>query len=523
MNANTVSYWNQTGEKPHYPRLDRSLETDVVIIGGGITGVTCAYCLAEKGVKPVLIEAGGLCDGTTGNTTGKVTSQHGVTYYKLENKYGPDAARAYARSQQEALDFVRSVVAREGIQCQLTDSTAYIYGVNDSEMDTLEKEYEAALKAGIDAALIGGGDFPPGCRGLLAFRGQLVFHPVRYTAGLASAAVNKGAAIYCSTKAVKLENGDIKTIRLENDLDIRARHVIMATQYPFYDGPNLFYTRLYPKRTYGIAVKAKRDWPDGSYINVGTPSRSIRTHAENGQRILIVVGDSHDTGRYGYDKEHNREEMATHYENLMQFAQQVAGVENVLAMWSAQDYDTPDELPYIGPVSEGGRIYAAAGFRKWGLSTGTLAGRLLTELITQGHSRDEKLYAITRSDMISSPGKAFVGAVNPVIELIKSKLEGTEPLKGLKRGEGRVIRFEGQKAGIYRGDDDRVTILDITCTHMGTELNFNDAEKTWDCPAHGGRFNTDGKLLEGPPKDNLKVLLQGKYEDLTGEEQETKP
>lgn len=507
MNKNTVSFWNQTGQKTHYPRLPESITTDVLIIGSGITGVTCAYCLAQKGLKPVLIEAGGLCDGTTGNTTGKITVQHGVIYYKIKKKYGIEAARDYALSQQSALDFVRNTVEKESIDCQLAENTAYIYAVNNNEWDTLEKEYKAAGEAGINAELIKNPPFPPGSTGLLGFRGQYVFHPVRYINGLAGAAARMGAAIYCSTKAVKLEDGDIKTVRCENDISIRAKHVVMATQYPFYDGPNLFYARLYPKRTYGIAVSAKRDWPDGSYINAGDPSRSIRTHIENGKRILIVVGDSHDTGR-------GDEDMALHYENLMQFAAQIAGVHEVTAVWSAQDYDTPDELPYIGRISDHSNIYAAAGFRKWGLSNGTLAGTMITGLITEGKCSFEGLYSRTRPDFISSPGKAFIGAVNPVVELIKSKFEGTESLEGLKPGEGRVIRFRGEKAGIYRSENDDVTILDITCTHMGTELNFNNAEKTWDCPAHGGRFNTDGKLLEGAPKDSLKVLFRGKYDDL---------
>jgi glycine/D-amino acid oxidase-like deaminating enzyme/nitrite reductase/ring-hydroxylating ferredoxin subunit len=481
-----------------------------MIIGSGITGVTCAYCLAEKGLKPVLIEAGGLCDGTTGNTTGKVTVQHGVVYYKIMKKYGVEAARDYAESQNSALDFVVKTAEKEAIDCQLEKNTAYIYTENENEWDTLAKEYDTVKNIGIDAELIRKSDFPRSNHGLLGYRDQYVFHPVRYVGGLAEAAVKKGAAIYCGTKAVRLENKEPVIVRCENNIDIRAKHVVMATQYPFYDGPNLFYARLYPKRTYGIAVKAKREWPDGSYINVGKPSRSIRTFTENGQRFLIVVGDSHDTGR-GY------EDMSLHYENLMQFAEEIAGVNEVLAMWSAQDYDTPDELPYIGRISEHSTIYVAAGFRKWGLTTGTLAGTMIAGLVTDGSCRFEGLYSRTRSDFLSSPGKAIAGAVNPVVELIKSKLEGVESIENLKPGEGQIIRFRGEKAGIYRDENDDVTILDITCTHMGTELNFNTAEKTWDCPAHGGRFNTDGKLLEGAPKDSLKVLFRGKYDDLVKE------
>jgi glycine/D-amino acid oxidase-like deaminating enzyme/nitrite reductase/ring-hydroxylating ferredoxin subunit len=509
MNS-TISYWNLTGEKTHYPRPDKSISTDVLIIGGGITGITCAYCLAEKGLKPVLIEAGVLADGTTGNTTGKVSIQHGIIYYKTREKYNLDTARDYSLSQSSALDFVKNVVERESIECQLAENNACIFGVNDEEWDTLEREYNTAKKIGIKAELSKNSSFPSGNKGLLTYKGQYVFHPVRYIEGLARAAVAKGTTIYCDTKAIKLKNGDIKKIYCEGDISIQAKHVIMATQYPFYDGPNLFYAVLYPKRAYGVAVRAKRDWPDDSYINVGDPARSIRTHIENGERILIVVGDSHDTGR-GYS------DMSLHYDNLISFADQVAGVGEVIAKWSAQDYDTPDELPYIGRISDDSNIYVASGFRKWGLSNGTLSGMLIADLVATGNCKYESLYSRSRGDVSSSLGKAFVGAVNPVIELVKSKFEGTQDIKGLQPEEGRVVRFRGERAGIYRDNDDTVTIIDITCTHMGTELNFNSAEKTWDCPAHGGRYNTDGKLLEGAPKDSLKVLFKGKYKDLLSE------
>lgn len=507
MSDNTGSYWKMTAAGNNYPSLKKSISTDVLIIGGGISGVTCAHCLSEKGINSVLIEAGELTDGTTGNTTGKLTVQHGIIYYKTEEKYGIDAARDYFLSQSSALDFVKRVVQKEAIDCQLSENSACIFAVNDEEWDTLKKEYNTAKKIGIDAELSERCEFPPGNKGVLAYRGQYVFHPIRYVEGLAKAAAAMGAEIYCNTKAVKIDEGDINTVFCEDDITIRAKHVVMATQYPFYDGPNLFYTRLYPKRAYGIALRAKRDWPGESYINVGNPSRSIRTHEENGERILIVVGEGHDTGR-GY------EDMSLHYENLIGYAEQIAGVEEQIAEWSAQDYDTPDELPYIGRISDNSKIYVASGYRKWGLSSGTLAGIMIAELIETGNCKYEGLYSRNRADIMSSFGKAMVGNIKPIIELLKSKVEGTREIEGIELGEGRVVRYMGERAGIYRDNDDNVTILDISCTHMGTELNFNSAETTWDCPAHGGRFNTDGKLLEGPPKNPLRILYKGRYEDL---------
>ena len=508
MSEDTVSFWNKTVEKEHYQRLDKSLGTDILIIGGGITGITCAYCLALKGAKPILIEAGGICDGTTGNTTGKVTIQHDIIYSKIVDKYGMNFAKLYAESQAGALDFVKEQVKQGSIDCQLAENTAYIFASAEEDRETLKREYEVAKKLGIDAEYIEEPDFPPDSFGMLGFRNQAVFHPVRYANALAKEAVSKGATIYCDTKAIKVENGAIKTIYCENDLVIKAKHLVMATQFPIYDGPNVFFTRLYAKRAYGIAVAAQKDWPDGSYISSGEPARSIRTHIENGKRILIVVGESHATAR----GEDNTE---LHFEHLTEYAERIAGKADLLAKWSAQDYDTPDQIPYIGRLSDNSAIYVAAGFKKWGLTSGTLAGQMISELITDGNCRYEELYSRQRADYSSSMGKTISEIFGSVGELIKSKFEKTESIRNLEPGEGRVINFDGQKAGIYRDFEGNATILDISCTHMTTELNFNAAEKTWDCPAHGGRFAaSDGKLLEGPPKDSLQILYQGKFSNL---------
>jgi len=507
MSESTVSYWHKTARVPHFPRLDKNLICDVLVIGGGITGVTTAYCLAQKGEKPVLIEAGHLCDGTTGNTTGKITVQHGIIYSNILKKHGRSFAKSYLDSQSEALDFVRRQVRDLRIDCQLTESPSYIYAENDEERKTIVEEFQTAKDLGVDAFFVESPVFPPGAVGMAGFQNQLSFHAVRYVSALAEAAVKMGARIYCDTKAVKLIDGEVSTVLCENDVTIEARHVVMATQYPLYDGPNLFFTRLYAKRAYGVAVEAQRDWPEGNFINAGQPTRSIRTHVEDGKKILIVVGEGHPTGR-------GEENEQAHFDNLVTFANQLAGVKTVLARWSAQDYETPDQIPYIGRIGDRQNIYVGTGYGKWGLSSGTLAGIMLSDLVATGSCPYEALYSRRRADYSTSLGKTIAEVALPIVELVKSKIEATESAAGIRQGEGRVIRFKGQRAGIYRDFDDTVTILDISCTHMSTTLNFNDAEKTWDCPAHGGRFSVDGKLLEGPPNNPLKVLFRGKYEDI---------
>jgi len=496
------SYWHLTQRPVLYPKLEKDLETDVLIIGGGISGVTAAYCLVQRGICPVLIEAQTLCSGTTGNTTGKVTIQHGIIYSNLMQKFGIDVAKEFARSQMDALKFATDTVSKLSIDCQMADSTAYMFAMTPMEKDMLLSEYEAAKRMDILAEWATKPTFPPKCKALLGYTGQAVLHPVRYVQGLASAAQDGGAKIYTHTKAERVENGDVITVILDNGAKVRCRHLIQATQYPIFDGPNVFYTRLYAKRDHAVAIDAKGNWPEGSFINIGEPVHSIRTHVENGKKIMILVGEAHATGR-------EEELEGLPHERLIAFGNKLVGVEKVLAKWSAQDYETPDQIPYIGRISDNSNIYAATGYCKWGLSSGTLAGMMLAELIDEGHCRYEALYARSRPDMLSSMGKAASEVLTSVGELIKSKFEPTHDADNLQKGEGRSIRFRGQRAGVYRDEKDHVTVVDNTCTHMGTELNFNAAEKTWDCPAHGGRFKADGRLIEGPPKDNLKVLFQG--------------
>jgi glycine/D-amino acid oxidase-like deaminating enzyme len=386
MPAETTSYWLKTAETTEHPVLRQSLEPDVLIVGGGITGITCAYELAKRGHKPVVIEAGEIGCETTGKTTGKLTIQHGLIYSALADKYGLDYAGMYVRSQTEALDFAKNIAAESSIPCQMAPSNAYLYASAQEDLKALEKERAVAAGLGVQCTLLHNKSSFPESFGMLMFAGQAVFHPVRYVRGLARQAVALGAAIFCRTKALVVNNDHEPSVTCENGVTIKPRHLVLATQYPIYSGPNLFFTRLYAKRSYAIAVKAERDWPEGSYINVSGRTRSFRTHWENGERILIVAGEDHPTGRSEID-------MDRRFMNLVSFAEKHAGVREVLAKWSAQDYDTPDQIPYIDRISGSSTIYVATGFKKWGLTSGTLAGLLIPELIETGACRYEALYS----------------------------------------------------------------------------------------------------------------------------------
>ena len=507
----TVSYWHRTARARQYPPLTRNIETDTLIVGGGITGVTCAYILGTKGMSAALIEAGSLCDGTTGNTTAKVTIQHGLIYAHLLTQEGEQTARRYKEAQCSALEFVRDVVNKEKIDCGLTDSTAWLFAQSEQEAAEVEREYEAAIKLDIDAEVMKNPAFPHRNLCMTGYHHQAVFHPVRYVAALAEAAAQSGVGLYCGTKAVEIKDGDIIEVRCENGVTIKAKHLLMATQYPLYDGLGFYFARLYPKREYGIAVEAEKTSPDGSYINAGDPARSIRTHVEGDRRVLIVVGEGHYTGRSKCD-------MKDHFERLTGYAEDIAGVKTMLANWSAQDYETPDRIPYIGRIGAKSHIYVASGYAKWGMTNGTFAGMLVSDIITKSVSRFEETFSPLRPDIQGNLGKIVPEVAGQVGELIKSKFEPAQGIADMRPGDGRIIDFAGNKAGIYLDEDGNVTVVDIACAHMSTHLNYNSAERSWDCPAHGGRFAFDGTLLEGPPKHSLKILYRGRYDNLVAEQ-----
>jgi glycine/D-amino acid oxidase-like deaminating enzyme/nitrite reductase/ring-hydroxylating ferredoxin subunit len=510
INDETLSYWNKTAERKIYEGLGSDIETDTLIIGSGITGVSAAYHLGNANVNTILIEAERLSSGTTGNTTGKITIQHGIIYSRLYKTYGQDTAKMYLEANQLAVDFVKKIVKTKKIDCNLEENTANIFASSKDQVELVENEYKTAKLLEIDAEYIKNADFPPNNYAMTGFKNQLVFHSVRYIESLAKLATFMGVKIYENSKIVKIvdkssdkDDGNIYCT-LENQKVIKAKHVVLATQFPIYEGMGAYFTRLYPKRTYGIAVLHEKALPFTSscYINAGDPGRSIRTHLENGRRVLIVVGEGHTTSR--------SDDMQVHFKTLEDYAHQLVGDCENIAKWSAQDYKTPDDMPYIGRVTKGSNIFVGTGYGKWGLSLGTLAGIIISDIIVNGKSKYEELFSPSRGNIIASADTFVKEVTGQVKELIGSKFKRADFAINLKPGEASIINFDGKKAGVYVNEDNVLTILDITCTHMGCTLGWNSAEKTWDCPCHGGRFAPDGRLLEGAPKNPLKVIYKEK-------------
>jgi glycine/D-amino acid oxidase-like deaminating enzyme/nitrite reductase/ring-hydroxylating ferredoxin subunit len=492
------TYWREI-ELPTFPKLTENIAVDVAIVGAGITGITAAYLLSKEGLKVAIVEAGSVLNGTTGHTTAKVTAQHGLLYDELIQHFGEEKARLYYESQMDALRFIKE----KGIDCDLSSEDAYIYATTDEYRRNIETEWSAYERLGIDGALKDTIPFKIQTTAALMMRNQAQFHPLKFLKPLLDEAVSAGCVVFENTPAVDLEEEETYNpkVMTKDGHRVACKHVIVASHYPFYDKPGLYFARMYAARSYAIGIKVD-DYPGGMYISADNPTRSIRYTPFNGDKLLIIGGENHKTGQ-GVDT-------LSHFEALEGFAKEVFGVSDYSYRWSAQDLVTIDKVPYIGPITESKqRVLVATGYKKWGMTTGIAAAHLVTDYIVNRDSPYKELYLPSR--FVADPSVKNLISTNADVakHLLKGKLEVVpKEVDDLQEGEGAVVTYNGKRAGAYKDVDGKLYILDTTCTHIGCETEWNHAEKSWDCPCHGSRFSYSGDVIEGPALKPLKSVAE---------------
>ena len=492
------SYWLDSAALPSFTNLNEDIKADTAVIGGGISGITTAYLLAKKGVKVALVEADTLMNGTTGHTTAKITAQHGLIYNELIKHFGKEKAKLYYEANMEACQFIENVVKEKGIECGFKKEDAYVYTNSWGYMEQLEKEANAYTELHIDGGFTEKLPLKIPALGAVVMKNQAQFHPLQYLKVLVEEIVNLGGSIYEHTVAENMERyGKAITIHMKTSRKIIAENVVVASHFPFHDG-KAFFARMYPERSYVVAARAKEAYPGGMYISAEQPTRSVRSVIIDGEEHLLIGGNSHKTGQGGVESKN--------YSDLAEYANETFQTEVISYKWSAQDLITMDKLPYIGQISsDEPNVYVATGYRKWGMTNGTAAGLLLSDLITGETNRYKELYTPSRFKADPSLKKLVKENMNVAGYLIGGKLERPDKeIKDLKPDEGAVITLKGKRAGAYKDKHGRVHAVDTTCTHMGCEVNWNGADRTWDCPCHGSRFSYTGEVLEGPASEPLK-------------------
>ncbi|HYF27623.1 MAG TPA: FAD-dependent oxidoreductase [Baekduia sp.] len=473
-----------------YAPLDGDRTCDVAVIGGGITGLTTALLLAREGRSVVLLEQGRLATGTSGHTTAKVTSQHHITYARIEKTHGADGARAYGAGMEAAKERVADLVG-EGIDCDFRRRPAYVFARVAAERALVERETEAALRAGLPASFDEHVPVPFETRGGLRFDNQVELHARRYLLGLAARIEEAGGQIFETTRAEHVAGGDPCTVRTTRG-EVRARHVVVATLMPFLDRGG-FFARAFPERSYVVTARVREPLPEASLITAAPPLRSIRSVPFRGEELLMVLGESHHTGAVKAKPER--------YEKLLEWVDENWGLREVVHRWSAQDFSPDDGVPFIGPLNRWEeRILIATGFKKWGLSSGTLAAMIFADTIGGQENPWAPVFSSTRVKPLAEAPRFFaentrVGARffgDRVASLKRKDITELEP------GEGAIVTSCGQKVAGFRDEDGALRAVSTRCTHLGCQVAFNAAERTWDCPCHGSRFGVDGEILSGP-------------------------
>ncbi|EHQ90928.1 FAD-dependent oxidoreductase [Desulfosporosinus youngiae] len=492
------SFWMASTSSLGYPSLNEDLKLDVAIVGGGITGILCAYLLSKKGLKIAVLEADRILQGTTGHTTAKITSQHGLIYSKIKNQLSEELAKQYAEANESAIRMIKTIAEETKIECDFLPQSAYVYTLQDNYVDKIQDEADVAAALGIKASYLEEIPLPYPIKAGVRFEDQAQFHPRKFLLALAEKITHDGVQIFEQSRIVDIEEDGGYVLTTNQGKKVIAEKTIIASHYPFYNKHGLYFSRLYPERSYVLAIKAKESYPGGMYITAEDPGRSLRSQSSDKGELILVGGEHHKTGQ--------GEDTTKHYEALLKFADETFSVEDIPYRWSTQDCMTLDGLPYAGHfTSDTPNLYIATGYGKWGMTNSMVSSMILRDLIIEGKSAWQDVYNPSRETILASAKSFIVENLNVAEELIKGKFSSLPSDAEIRPGEGKIIEANGQRSGAYRDGQGTLHVVDTTCTHMGCELNWNSAEKSWDCPCHGSRFSCEGDVVEGPALRPLDI------------------
>jgi glycine/D-amino acid oxidase-like deaminating enzyme/nitrite reductase/ring-hydroxylating ferredoxin subunit len=496
------SLWLDTTEpRAERPPLDGERRVDVAVVGAGITGITAALLLARAGRSVVVVDQHVVGGGTTGHSTAKVTSQHGMTYAVLRLTHGRGAARTYAQAMEAAKERIADLVG-EGIDCGFRRKAAYLYASAGWQRKLIEREAEAATEAGLPATFVETAPLPYDVYGAVRFDDQAEFDSRAYVLGLTRLLIDARGTVYEHTRAHQVHEGE--PCRVETDRGVLiADDVVVATLMPFLDRGG-FFARAYPHRSYVVTARIAGPPPDGMFINAGSPTRSLRSHPFAGEELLLVGGEGHHVGSGKAGPER--------YDALIEFARRHWDVRSIEHRWSSQDYSPDDHVPYAGRLHLWSRhVYVATGLRKWGITAGTAAAALISDAILGRENDWAGLFSSTRIRPLQEAPRFALENTRTGIRFFSDRLKhrGTRPIDELRPGEGAIVSAAGRKVAGFRDDDGALHAVSSRCTHLGCQVVWNSAERTWDCPCHGSRFDVDGDVLNGPAVRPLEPRSSG--------------
>jgi glycine/D-amino acid oxidase-like deaminating enzyme/nitrite reductase/ring-hydroxylating ferredoxin subunit len=503
MNASIppLSLWSATIQMPTYAPLATKLTAEVCVVGGGLAGLTTAYLFAREGVSVVLVEARELGSGETSHTTAHLAVPDD-RYFHIEDAYGGETAKVVAESFAASIDLVESIVRKENIQCDFQRLDGYLISCANEAGEQLKQEFEAARRAGVRVSFENATPFPPWCGSpALRFEQQAQFHPLRYLAGLATAVAGARGHIYTHTRAIEIEERDDGVVVTTPGGQISADHVVVATNTPINDRV-VMHTKQSAYQTYAVAASVPRGslpralmWDDGEIYHYVR----LADGPNEDEEYLIVGGEDHKTGQ-----EPDPDKRYAALENWVRRHFPKAGP--ITHRWSGQVMEPLDGIAFLGRNPGSKNVYVITGDSGNGMTHATIGAMLVSDLILGRPNTWLATYDPAR--------KAFKESMEFVKEQANNAAQYMDWISGgdvddaaaIPPGEGALVRDGLQKIATYRDEDGGLHARSAVCPHLGCIVQWNRAEKTWDCPCHGSRFTKYGSVLHGPAVSDLAAV-----------------
>jgi glycine/D-amino acid oxidase-like deaminating enzyme/nitrite reductase/ring-hydroxylating ferredoxin subunit len=499
----TSSLWIDSVPGSTYPKLERDLRVDVLVVGGGITGVTAAYLLRKTGRSVAVIERGRISRGETGHTTAHLTCATDARLSELVKRFGRDHAQAAWVAGASAMAQIQAIVAELAIDCELRSVPAFLVAAADAKPEEgyrLREEAALAAELGFDAAFI---EHAPLCGGpAVRLANQLKFHPLKYVQALAREIVRDGGQVLENTEVLEFQDSPRRVNA--GGHSIAFDFAVVATHVPLQGNRNtlsaaLFQTKLAGYSTYAIEARIPPGTlPEMLWWDTADPYLYLRVDCHPANDVLILGGEDHKTGQ--------KTDTAACFQRLERTLQAIATDRPIIERcWSGQVIESADGLPYIGEVGDG--QFIATGFAGNGMTFGTLAGMMARDATSGTKNPWRDLFAIERTPLSATWDYVRENSDYPFY-FAKGHLAGAKSgdLAGLACGEGRIMRTDGRKAAAFRDSKGKTHVHSAICPHLGCVVAWNEAEHTWDCPCHGSRFQATGEVMSGPAEKGLEKL-----------------